>query len=89
MATATEVAPADLTNLDFEPTCQIEQWYILIPTMKAPACGKPADYTATIHNFHTCAKVEKFLCEQCLPALAAPCATCHSTRVTDLRPIRG
>ena len=76
--------------LDFDLACQIEHWYVFMPEQAKPACGKPAAYTAVVHNFHTCAGVEKFICEECLqPLLRARCSTCQAVRLTDVRPLKG
>ena len=88
MNAATEAAPVNLEALDFDLACQIEHWYVFMPEQAKPACGKPAAYTATIHNFHTCAAVEKFVCAECINELKTPCYTCHQPRVSDVRPIR-
>ena len=89
-ATATTTDPVTIEALDFALTCQIEHWYIFVPEQAKPACGKPATHTATVHNFHTCAGVEKFVCDACLqPLLRAQCASCQAARITNVHPLRG
>ena len=87
MSTATEVAPVDLTALDFHPTCQSQFWYLFLDKQATPDCGAPAEYTAEVHDFRTCTGVEKFLCGACLKRYAGPCPSCNGPRLGTPRPI--
>jgi hypothetical protein len=86
--TATATEPTTLEDLDFQIGCQVELWYVVL-NMQKDTCKRPAQYTATIHDFRNCGTYDKFVCNDCLPLFQYACPVCkNGPRLTNLRPLR-
>lgn len=66
--TAVELDTELLTREDFEPCCQVVYENIYTGEVMR-TCEKPAQWLGEVHQHHSCAWIQKFICNECLEDL--------------------
>lgn len=86
---STQLDLSILEDLDFQPPCEAVFYSRFFGHLSSP-CGKPAEWSATVHQVFNCQWVDKFYCSACIQLIKQDACYCGvENRVRNLTPIRG